>query len=220
MSERRREIRLAVSPECSVSGGQGSGRILDVTSSGARLEMKTHCVFARGELHRLVLSGLSETFEVEGRVRWTRSEWRPAGHGQKNEYVQTAGFAFSRPLTGASSGILTSLLAETIPDADGPAPPAEQSVEPRRPPSPLRMITPVQGSTVSQRSTKVICAIEDPASIIGLRINGIDALIKDDLGTAEVHLQRGDNRIVSMISRRDGTYSTYLLGRVSRSPSH
>lgn len=78
------------------------------------------------------------------------------------------------------------------------------------------MIEPGDGSTVTQQSITVICTIEKPETINGFRINGVDAHVMGDLGTAEVNLQTGANRILSIVSRRDGTYSTYKLGSVTR----
>ena len=247
MSERRSEIRLAL-PEYVVSGARGSGRILDVSSSGVGVEVKTKCFFARGELHRLVLSSISESVEVEGQVRWTQSDWRTSPRENGSEYFQTAGFAFSKLLTTRPTGIWSSLLeglarpvepaapavAPAAPRAAAPtaapaaaptvapivAPAEEQRVAPVRRPSPLNLLEPIDGSTVTQDSTKVIFTIDSPESITRIRINGIDASVRGDLGTAEVELQKGANRIVSMVTRRDGTYSTYVLGQLDRSRTH
>ena len=102
--ERRSEIRLAL-PKGSVSSPLGAGRILDISSGGVRVEINTRCVFARGETHRLVLSDLLESVEVEGRVRWTQSSWRDSLPSQNSEYIQIAGIAFSRLITDQPAGI-------------------------------------------------------------------------------------------------------------------
>ena len=207
IAERRRGFRLAL-PECIVSGSEGnSGRLLDVSTSGLRVEMETRCVFARGELHRLVLSDHSQSVEVEGTVRWTQSNWRDHLGSQRSNYVQTAGFALSRLLTDEPDGIWSSLLAE-VPLVQ---PPPETT---RRPTLPLRLIEPIDGATVSQDSVNVICIVEDPKSVVGFSINGIEAAVMNDLGTAKVQLDPGTNKIFSVVRKANGSYSTYRLGRI------
>jgi len=219
MSERRRATRLAL-PKGSVSGIRGSGRILDVSSTGVRLEVDTRCVFARGEHHRLVLSDLLASVEIEGQVRWTRSNWRDSALPDKSEYFQTAGIAFSRLLSDEPAGIWSGLLAGMTRPAVArePEPAAVPKAHKQKPT--LKMIEPIDGCTVSQQSIKVICTIERPETITGFRINGVDAFVMGDLGTVDLKLQKGANRIVSIVSRRDGTYSTFLLGKVFRSQDH
>ena len=242
--ERRRETRLAL-PKGSVSGFRGSGKILDISPTGVKVLVNTRCVFARGELHRLVLSDLLETVEVEGQVRWTQSNWRNSRKSQESEYFQTAGLAFSRLISDQPAGIWSGLLGEMAkPTTEHPAeesappeptPAQSAPVEPapvetatqEAPPSktvrltaPLEMIEPIDGSTIDQQSINVVCTLHRPEIIADFRINGIEAFVMGDLGTASIKLQKGENRIVAMVSRRDGTYSTYLVGRITRSTSH
>lgn len=209
IAERRRGFRLAL-PECSVSGSGGSsGRLLDVSTSGMRVQMETRCIFARGERHRLVLSDDSQTVEVEGTVRWTQSNWRDRLGSQAGDYVQTARLALSKILTHEPDGIWTSLLAD-VPLIEA------QPHAVRKTPSPLKLIEPIDGATVSQDSVNIICIVEDPETVVGFTVNGIEAAMKNDLGTASVQLDPGTNRIVSVVRKANGSYSTYRLGRISR----
>ena len=247
MPERRSEIRLPL-PEGSVSGFPGSGKILDISPAGVRVEVNTRCVFARGELHRLVLSDLLESVEIESRVRWTQSSWRNSVGTEDRQYVQTAGFAFNRLLSDPPSGTWSRLLGvqapvpsrqepppiPQVPDVPvAPRPERKRSEAPAthrierirakpavRPPSPLKLIEPLDGATTGQAKIEVVCAIDKPESLSGFRINGIEAIIEKDRGIAQIELQKGDNRIVSTVHRRDGTYSSYLLGKILRSKTH
>ena len=81
------------------------------------------------------------------------------------------------------------------------------------------MIEPRDGSVVSQESVKVICIVDKPEAVTHLKINRVDATLKRDLGTATVKLDHGANRIVSVDRKHDGTYSTYLLGKIERTRS-
>ena len=218
MSERRSEIRLAL-PKGSVGGIRGSGKILDVSPTGVRVEVSSRCVFARGETHRLVLSDFLESVEVEGRVRWTQSSWRTR-QSQESEYFQIAGLAFSRLLSERPEGVWSGLLGKMAKSPAGSAPGTAPPQGSARLTPPLEMIDPVDGSTVSHGTVNVICTIDKPETLTGLRVNGVDAFVMGDLGTAKITLQKGTNRIVSMVRRRDGTYSTYLIGRIVRSDSH
>ena len=212
IAERRKGFRLAL-PECSVSGSGGnSGRILDVSTSGLRVEMDTRCVFARGELHRLVLSDSTRSVEVEGTVRWTQSNWRDQLGSQDSDYVQTAGLTLSKLLTDEPSGIWSSLLAE-VPLVETPPKTT------RRPTPALRLMEPIDGASVSQESVNVICIIEDPKSVVGFSINGIEAAVMNDLGSARVPLNPGANKIVSVVRKVNGSYSTYRLGKIKRTGS-
>ena len=106
--------------------------------------------------------------------------------------------------------------------AQSPAAPAPQERRPQRAirlTPPLEIIEPIDGSTVGQKTVNVICAIHKPKAISGFRVNGIEAFVMGDLGTATIKLQKGANRIVSLVRRRDGTYSTYLVGTIFRSDS-
>ena len=224
--ERRSESRLAL-PKGSVSSPLGSGRILDISSGGVRVEINTRCVFARGETHRLVLSDLLESVEVEGRVRWTQSSWRDSLPSQNSEYIQIAGIAFSRLITDQPAGIWSGLMrkmaqptGELAPERIEPAPERVRPQNSVQTKSPLAMIEPIDGSTVSQESVDVICTIEKPETLTGFKLNGVDAFVWGDLGTATVKLHQGTNRIVSMVYRRNGTYSTYLVGNIIRSKTH
>jgi hypothetical protein len=220
--ERRRASRLAL-PKGSVSGFPGSGRILDISSAGVRVEVDTRCVFARGELHRLVLSDRLESVEVESQVRWTLSNWRQSHSNNGSAYFQQAGLAFSRLISARPSGIWSGLLKEMVPERPpAPAVPVIETpqVKPVRATSPLAMLEPVDGATVDQDSVRVICTVTSPDTVSSFRVNGIDAQLLGDLGTAEIKLQRGANRIRSIIHRRDGTYSTYLLGTIHRAENH
>lgn len=222
MPERRKKTRLAL-PKGSVSGIQGSGRILDISSAGVRIEVDTRCVFARGELHRLVLSDLLESVEVEGQVRWTRSSWRNSTPANGGEYVQQAGLAFSRLLSDKPGGIWSSLLKDMVqaPPAAAPTPLFEPpAAKAPRPTPPLEMIEPADGATIDQPSVNVVCILENPETVAGFRVNGVDAQVMGDLGTVNLKLQKGRNRILAIIYRRDGTYSTYLVGKIYRDESH
>lgn len=233
MPERRRDFRLPL-PEGSVSGFRGTGKILDISPTGMRVEVSTRCVFARGELHRLVLSDLLETVEVEGSVRWTQSSWRDPRHSQGGDYVQTAGFAFSRLLSDQPAGIWSSILghksqpetpkvAKAADPISTPIPtptPKAVAKQTLRLESPLSMVEPVDGATVDQSSVKIICTIDKPETLTGFRINGVEAIVERDLGVADIELQKGTNRIISTVARRNGTYSTYLLGKVTRAKVH
>ena len=268
IGERRQEIRLAL-PECTITGPRGgSGRILDLSSAGVGVEIGTQCLFARGELHRLVLSDLVDFVEVEGTVCWTRSIWRQNRESRTSQYFQSAGFQLSRLLTREPSGIWPSLLADLPPApirlepveissaealvapvsdmlaadpvtteeaatpevsnsdlASRAKPPELRLVESlpatlMRPSPPLKMLEPADGSTVSQDSIRVICIIEDPEAVSGVKINGVNAMVMKDMGTASVKLDRGMNRILSMVHRSDGSYSTYLLGKIQRTSSN
>ena len=222
MPERRREARLAL-PKGSVSGFRGSGRILDVSSAGVKVEVDTRCVVARGEHHRLVLSDLLESVEIEGQVRWTQSNWRNSNAAKGSEYFQTAGLAFSKLISNKPAGIWSGLLKEMAQTAATPVPSAPVETPPIRSPRttpPLEMLEPQDGATVDHPSISVICTVGKPETITGFRVNGIEAQVMGDLGTANIKLQKGVNRILAIIHRRDGTYSTYLLGKVTRSTSH
>jgi hypothetical protein len=101
-----------------------------------------------------------------------------------------------------------------------PAPEKDRSQKSVRTQPPLAMIEPIDGSTVLQESVNVICTIERPETLTGFKLNGVDAFVWGDLGTATVKLHKGTNRIVSMVYRRNGTYSTYLVGKIIRSKTH
>ena len=242
IAEKRRETRLPL-PECIVSGSRGgSGRVLDVSSAGLGVVVTRQCTFARGELHRLVLSDPSHSVEVEGTVCWTQSNWRNHRGSHQNEYFQTAGLTLSSLLTKQPGGIWTSLMAnvpivsatlelaevsaaETLPEpvpepapiVDAVIPKIETPPETRkRPAPPLRMIEPLDGSVVSQDAVNVICIIENSRAVTSLKINGFEAILMEDMGTASVKLDRGMNRILSSVRKLDGSYSSYLLGTIER----
>ena len=171
--------------------------------------METRCIFARGELHRLVLSDDSQSVEVEGTVRWTQSNWRDRLGSQTGDYVQTAGLALSKILTNEPDGIWTSLLAD-VPLVETPLETVRKAIPP------LRLIDPIDGATVSRGSVDVICVVENPKTVVGFSVNGIEAAMMNDLGTATVQLDPGTNRIVSVVRKANGSYSTYRLGRIKR----
>jgi hypothetical protein len=220
--ERRRASRLAL-PRGSVSGFPGRGRILDISSAGVRVEVDTRCVFARGELHRLVLSDRLASVEVESRVRWTLSNWRNGHSSNGSAYFQQAGLAFSRLISDRPSGIWSGLLREMAPERRpaqaGPAVETPQ-IKPVRSTPPLAMLEPVDGATVDQSSVRVICTVTSPDTITSFRLNGVDARLRDNQGTADIKLHEGPNRVRAIIHRRDGTYTTYVLGTIHRPESH
>ena len=254
-TDRRSKVRMTV-PECVVFGPSGStGRLLDVSSEGVRVEIDSRCLFARGEQHRLVLSNVLEFVEVEGLVRWTQSRWKDADEAAASEYRQRAGFTLSGLLTPDPGGIWSSLLAgvpfvakplprvdartaaalpplESLAEAEDlegatievpieaasePVAPATASTsKPQRPIRQLEILDPPPQARLTRKSVDLVCRILDPGAVSSVAINRVEATIVEDTATATIQLDRGLNPVKAVVRRSDGSYSTYLLGKIER----
>ena len=97
--ERRLETRLLTRPLESAVSSDGQV-LLNVSRSGMAVGIRRRCVFARGERYEVSLVDGPTRAELKGTVCWTRSSWADrAPAGNHDGYFQTAGLAFSEPLS-------------------------------------------------------------------------------------------------------------------------
>ena len=245
VSERRSQIRLAL-PEWVVHGPEGlSGRVRDVSSAGLGILIEAGHPLARGEHHRLALSDRLHSVEIEGTVRWTQSDWHRSKDSGKARFSQAGGLRLWKLLAetpvGAWSSLMTRVPRVQSAVAPTPTPATNESASrpgphphttgtgatdealaisrplPRHPVRPLEMLEPAGDRPVKENTVNVVCLLHEPEAVTHIRINRVDALMMNDLATAAVKLDPGINRIVAAIRRRDGSYSTYLLGKIERS---
>lgn len=102
--ERRIAPRLPVSK--TLPQKSPAGVLLDLSSTGMAIEAPAICRYARGELHRFILRAGAGTVEVDGKVCWTRSDWRDASRNGTSAYLQKAGLEFSDKMSNEVIEIL------------------------------------------------------------------------------------------------------------------
>lgn len=242
-ADRRRSPRFPL-PIGRVSGEAREATLLNISRHGMAIEVPVSAAYARGDSHCFTLQDLSHTVEVEGRVRWVRSDWREQSMPGGVQYIQVAGFTFEKILTLEPAGIWSNL--ESVPyeteeeEADplvhgapaGIGATRDMTTSPRRRTTSIptisnrtvsmghaggpKLLVPLDGSSLRVGTLTVVCRITEPEEVTSVSINGVSATLEGKEAAAEVALEPGINRLGVLICREDGSYRTYSLGTVTR----
>lgn len=242
-ADRRRSPRFPL-PIGRVSGEAREATLLNISRHGMAIEVPVSTSYARGDSHCFTLQDLSHTVEVEGRVRWVRSDWREQSMPGGVQYIQVAGFTFEKILTREPAGIWSNL--ESVPsepeehEADplvhgapaGISATRDMTGPPRKRTTTVpalsnrtvstghaggpKLLVPLDGSSLRVGTLTVVCKIAEPEDVTLVSINGVSATLEGREAAAEIRLEPGINRLSVLICREDGSYRTYSLGTVTR----